>query len=136
MAKRSSNEIVCDACGEDTLARKEPVFDGFTKVGEQYVCVSCGHEYPSEADTPFKDARRDPKLFSDDEKARKVEIFDDSEKGRFCRHCTYYVVNPFVQRCDLHNKFVEATDVCDRFNRKPESESDDDDDGPSLADLF
>ena len=136
MAERSSNEIVCEQCGKDALVRKEPVFDGFTKVGEQFVCLSCGHVYPDEASTPFKAARRDPTLFTESDKDPKVDLFEDNEKKRFCRYCEFYTVNPFVQRCDKHDKEVEATDICVSFKRKPEDEIEDAGESPSLSDLF
>ena len=30
-----------------------------------------------------------------------------------------YVVNPFTQRCGLHNRVVQATDYCDDFETRP-----------------
>ncbi len=109
-------EIICTACGMETLLKREPVYDGFTKTGEALTCVSCGHVYSSEADVPFKTERK-VEVFTNDDRPDKVEVFNDDEKQRVCRYCRHYVVNPFAQRCDLHGKFVEATDYCDDFEK-------------------
>ena len=53
----------------------------------------------------------------------KVEIFRSTEKGRNCRHCRHYVVNPFIQRCGLHRCEVQAADPCGDFS-PPEAPSD------------
>jgi len=111
-------EIVCAACGEETLIRREAVYEGFKKTGEKLSCSGCGHVYPDEAAVPFKQ-KRAPSLFSDDDRSRTVDIFAATEKGHNCRHCVHYVVNPFTQRCGLHNRVVEATDVCGSFERNP-----------------
>jgi hypothetical protein len=60
-----------------------------------------------------------PRVFSDDERPDAPKVFKETEKGRFCRYCKHYVVNPFVQRCALHRKSVEATDTCSRFEVPP-----------------
>lgn len=112
-------EIVCSACGADTIVRREPVYEGFKKTGEKFICSSCGHEYAGEQEVPFK-GRKQVKVFTDADKSRKVEVFDDSERGRNCRYCKNYVVNPFTQMCGLHLKKVQATDYCDSFERKEE----------------
>lgn len=112
-------EIICSACGEDTLVKREPVFDGFKKTAERFVCAACGHVYPSEKDVPFK-AGKKPSIFGDDDAPKKVDIFKEDEKGRNCRYCKHYLVNPFTQRCGLHFKEVQATDCCADFERKPE----------------
>ena len=56
-----------------------------------------------------------PKVFLGDEKPVAPEVFKDGEKGRFCRYCKHYVVNPFTQRCSRHRRAVEATDTCSDF---------------------
>ena len=60
----ASREIHCEACETDSLVRSEPVYDGFTKTGEAFVCVSCGHRYEDEESTPFKSGGRKPQIFS------------------------------------------------------------------------
>lgn len=112
-----SLEIVCTACGKDTLVRREPVFDGLRKTGEKFICTSCGHEYNGEAGVPFKTAKRSS-VFTESDRSRKVEVFREDEKGCTCRHCKHYLVNPFTQRCGVHFKEVQATDSCPDFEPK------------------
>ena len=107
-------EILCSACGADTLLRREPRYEGFRKVGERLLCAACGHEFPSEAEVPFKQ-KRTLAVFGAEDAPQTVRIFADDERGRNCRYCRHYVVNPFTQRCGLHFKAVQATDVCPDF---------------------
>ena len=74
--------------------------------------------FASEAEIPFKDNR--PKVFSAADRPRPVQVFREDEKGKMCRYCAEYVVNPFLQRCALHKCEVEATDTCPHFRPKPE----------------
>lgn len=110
--------IVCTRCGADTFVRREPLFDGLRKTGEVLICVSCGHRYASEAEVPFKAGPRKPAIFNEGDKRKKVEIFQAGEGSRNCRHCRNYVVNPFIQRCGLHMREVQATDCCQDFEAK------------------
>lgn len=114
-----SLEIICKQCGKDTLLRREAVYDGFKKTGERLLCASCGHAYGTEAEVPFKTARR-ASVFTEADRPRKVNVFGEEEKGHTCRHCKHYLVNPFTQRCGLHFKEVQATDCCDDFQAKIE----------------
>ena len=97
--------------------RRAPIYDGFTKTGESLTCALCGHAFASEAEIPFKDNR--PKVFTEDDRPRPVQVFREDEKGRMCRYCAEYVVNPFLQRCGLHKCEVQATDTCPHFTPKP-----------------
>jgi rubredoxin len=109
-------EIVCSKCGADTLVKREPVYEGFRKVGERWVCTACGHVYDREGEVPFKETAA-VGIFTDEDRPRRIDVFEAGEKNRNCRHCRHYVVNPFTQRCGLHRRNVEATDLCDDFNR-------------------
>ncbi len=113
----SGVEILCEACGQESLLKRAPKFEGFKKVGESLTCASCGHEFADEAAVPFKQ-RRKPQVFDSSDVSRVVKVFDESEAERLCRHCQHYVVNPFVQRCSKHGKVVEATDTCRDFEKK------------------
>jgi hypothetical protein len=114
-----SVEIICTACGADTFVRREPEYDGFVKKGEKFICGSCGHKYASEAEVPFKQ-KKSQSIFGEGDKLKKVEIFRSDEAGKNCRHCTHYVVNPFTQRCGLHDRVVQATDICGDFEKSEE----------------
>lgn len=118
MAK-SNLEISCPGCGEITLLRREPVYDGFTKTGEALSCSGCGETFASEAEVPFKEDSG-PAVFTASDRPASVEVFQASEKQHVCRYCVNYTVNPFTQWCSLHKKEVEATDTCDRFQKQAE----------------
>ena len=114
-------EIVCSACGADTILVRQPRYEGLKKTGEILKCAACGHEYAGEADVPFKQ-RKAPRVFNESDAGRKISVFQESEKGRTCRYCRHYVVNPFTQRCGLSFKSVEATDTCGSFEVAPKPE--------------
>ena len=114
----SAVEIICTACGQESLLKREPRYDGFKKTGESLSCASCGHPYPSEADVPFK-MKAGPKVFDDSDAPRPIKVFRENEAEQLCRHCRHFVVNPFIQRCSQHSKLVEATDSCAQFTKKP-----------------
>ena len=117
-----SVEMNCPGCGDEALLRREPVYEGFTKTGETLTCSSCGHVFASEGEVPFLDGPKRPAVFSAADRSRKVEIFESDEKGRNCRYCAHYVVNPFIQRCGLHHKEVAATDLCADFSPTEEDD--------------
>ena len=112
-------EIICSSCGDDALLIRSPIYDGFKKIGERLTCAQCGHEYANEDSVPFKQERH-AQVFVDSDAPRKVVVFREDEKGRTCRYCENYVVNPFTQRCGIRMKTVEATDTCADFTRKQE----------------
>lgn len=112
-----SIEIECHVCGRDSLLKREPRYEGFKKVGEILTCASCGHEYASEADVPFKQ-KATPKIFDASDAPRTVKVFRENEAENLCRYCKHFVVNPFLQRCGRTGKLVEATDTCRDFQKK------------------
>ena len=112
--------IVCTACGQETFVLKKPRYDGFTRVGDVFRCASCGHEFASEDEIPFRE-KEELAIFSQTDRLPKVDVFAQDEKGRNCRHCKHYVVNPFTQRCGLHDREIEATDSCSDFERGEET---------------
>jgi hypothetical protein len=124
-------ELRCPACGRDSWLLRKPKYEGFTKTGEALTCALCAHEFASEAEIPFKD-RRQPKVFSEDDRPRAVKVFNEDEKGKMCRYCAEYVVNPFLQRCGLHRCEVQATDTCPHFKPKPPPKELEDNPGPLL----
>jgi predicted RNA-binding Zn-ribbon protein involved in translation (DUF1610 family) len=117
--RRASLEISCTACGRVALARAEPRYDGFRKVGEEFICTACGHRYPTREKTPFASDGGAPRVFSAADRPEQVRIFRDSERRRCCGWCRHFVVNPFGQRCGLTNRETEATDLCERFELRP-----------------
>jgi len=118
----ASMEIQCTACGRAALVRIEPVYDGFRRTGEAFVCTSCGHRYASREATPFLAADRRPHVFTEKDKPDPARVFRADERRRCCGWCMHFVVNPFNQRCGLTNREMQATDLCIRFAPKPAEE--------------
>ena len=110
-------EIICSGCGAEAFLSREPIYEEFTKVGEELICSACGHQYASEREVPFKKKATDPVIFTDADRSKKVEVFDAGEADNLCRHCAFYVINPFVQFCSHHKKEVQATDSCAAFKK-------------------
>jgi hypothetical protein len=115
-------EITCTSCGRVALVRVEPVYDGFRKTGESFVCTGCGHRYPSRDVTPFLAADGRPKVFTDRDRPDPTRVFHADERRRCCGWCAHFVINPFSQRCGLTNRIMQATDYCARFSAKPAEE--------------
>lgn len=114
--KASSKTIHCPACRAESLLKRSPRYEGFKKVGETLSCAECGHEFADEASVPFTEKAR-PQIFSPDDAPKAIRVFKAEEHGQFCRYCRHYVVNPFTQRCSLHKRLVQATDICPQFDR-------------------
>lgn len=113
----ASLEIQCPGCGQETLLRREPVYDGFRKTGESLRCSGCGHPFATESDVPYV-VRRAAAVFGADERPKPVVLFSEDEKTRNCRHCAHYLQNPFTQWCALHRRETDALEVCGQFSRK------------------
>jgi len=120
--KPPSREIRCTACGQTTLARAEPVYDGFKKIGEAFLCTGCGARYASAAETPFAAADARPRVFTEQDQPARPVVFREEERRHSCGWCRHFVVNPFAQRCGLTNRHTEATDLCVHFESKPPTE--------------
>jgi hypothetical protein len=117
-------EIICPACGEEALVKREPVYEGFKKVGEKRSCSACGAELPDE-DSLKPAARPSLDIFSDEDRPEAPSIFSEDERQKCCRYCAHYVVNPFTQRCGLHERDVESTDLCFDFERAEDEDAED-----------
>jgi predicted RNA-binding Zn-ribbon protein involved in translation (DUF1610 family) len=117
MNGNKSIEIICPACGQEALLRRKPLYEGFKRISEELACAGCGYVFPDEKSIPFKE-RPKSNLFNPADLDAKPEVFKAGETGRLCRHCAHYVVNPFIQRCALQKKEVEATDSCGRFKAR------------------
>lgn len=120
----STVEIICRNCGADTLLQRDAVYDGFTKTGEKLSCSSCGFEYASEEEVPFKSQKEEAVIFTDADRSAVVDIFDEDENQKLCRYCANYLINPFTQFCSKHKKEVQATDTCPQFEQAEDKEAD------------
>ncbi len=119
----STREIDCTSCRSRTLVRAEPLYDGFRKTGEAYVCTACGARYASASETPFARSSARPRVFTEHDLPERIAVFGEDERRHCCGWCAHFVVNPFSQRCGLTNRETQATDLCVRFARKPDPSS-------------
>lgn len=99
-------EIHCPVCRKVTLVVRRPKYDGLRKVGEILSCSVCLTEFADDANVQFVDQQ-------------KPRVFGEEEGVRLCLNCKHYIVNPFVQRCTLTMREVEATDSCIGFLLRP-----------------
>ena len=118
----SAAEITCPACSKVSLLLREPVYEGFSKVGETLKCSACGHVFESEKHLPLVAPPKTKKLFSKNDLMATPRVFQAGEAEALCHHCMHYTVNPFLQWCGKHRKEVEATDTCQQFVHKPAKE--------------
>jgi hypothetical protein len=109
--------IHCAACGQDSFLLRQPQYEGFTRTGETLLCAACGHVYAGEAEVPFLE-KQTPVIFTEEDLSRDPNIFSSTEIEHLCRHCAYYVVNPFMQWCGRHRREAEATGTCDQFETR------------------
>lgn len=98
-------QIFCPVCDKVTFVVRRPLYDGLRKVGEKLGCCECKTEFEDETKLQFVEQK-------------KVEVFSEQDGLRLCMNCRHYVVNPFVQRCMVHKKEVEATDTCIAFTMR------------------
>jgi hypothetical protein len=99
-----SKKIFCPSCRQESAVKVVKKYDGFTLVSEIDTCAFCGYEFNEE-----------PEVIRD----RPPGWVNDRELKKLCRHCRHYVINPFVQKCVLHQREVEATDTCGDFSLPP-----------------
>lgn len=108
-------EIICTHCGAEAFLKREPVYEGFRKTGEELICSACGGRFASENEVPFKSAVETPKIFTEADRSQPVKVFNEGENRNICRYCADYAVNPFMQFCSHHKKEVQAADSCSCF---------------------
>ena len=113
-------DILCPACGREALLLRAPRYEGLKKTGEELTCSACGHAFADEAAVPFRAAPR-AEVFTEADRSVVVDPFARDERGRLCRYCAHYVVNPFLQWCARHQREVQATDICGEFEPKRET---------------
>jgi len=103
----SSEKIFCPACRQESAVKVVKKYEGFTLVSEIETCAFCGYEFIEE----------EPEVI----KERPPGWVNDEELKKLCHRCRHYVINPFVQKCVLHNREVEATGTCRDFSLPPVS---------------
>ena len=118
----SGNKMLCPHCGERTLAKEKKVLDeNFSPVGVKFVCAFCGGELevPSAASGPAPSKREDAaerlSRLLGGERPAKVGFAPEADDGHFCLHCKNFIKHPFMNRCGLTMKEVQAIDSCAKF---------------------
>ncbi|MBQ7694901.1 MAG: hypothetical protein IJT50_07225 [Lentisphaeria bacterium] len=118
----NGKKVLCPHCGERTLAREKKILDdNFTPVGVKFVCVFCGGELEipaaAPASAPSKQEQASERLsrLLGGEKVTKVGFAPEADDGHFCLHCRHFVKHPFINRCGLTMKEVQAIDGCEKF---------------------
>lgn len=117
----------CNACGETGLFLHQAVYDGFTKVGDEKICAACGARQPSAPESTAARPPQKPRLadlvFGTDPLPEKPSLTADASHLQICRRCLHYMVNPFTQRCAVHDQEVQALDSCPQFEMREPTES-------------
>lgn len=103
-----SKRIFCPNCRQESAVKAIKKYDGFTLMGEVKACAFCGYEFKEE----------EPEIVKD----RPPGWVNDEELKKNCHRCRHYVKNPFIQKCVLLQREVEATDTCQDFSLLPDSE--------------
>ena len=124
---KNGDKIKCPLCGEKSFVREKKIYDdSFVCTGSKFLCALCGGELPREAGgkaVEKKSAALDrlSQLLGGEE-VTKVSIAADADDKRFCCYCAHYIKHPFMNRCGLTLKEIEATDRCENFKKKEAEE--------------
>ena len=118
----SGKKVLCPHCGERTLVKEKKILDeNFSPVGVKFDCAFCGGELenPAAASVPAPSkqeeaAERLSRLLGG-ERVAKVGFAPEADDGHFCLHCRNFVKHPFMNRCGLTMKEVQAIDSCEKF---------------------
>ena len=113
-------EINCPHCGAEAFLKREPLYNGLTKTGDELSCSACGFIFETEDDVPYKERENAPAIFTEADRSQKPDIFKEGENKNICRYCADYVVNPFMQYCSHHKKEIQSTDTCSDFKTSSE----------------
>ena len=123
---KKGDKITCPHCGEKSFVREKRAFnDDLTRGEAQFFCALCGKELVPEKNTSTTSTTAGNKGGIDrlsqllgGEKIHKVTLEPTDGDGMFCLHCAHFLTNPFVCRCGLTFKEIEATDSCSDFEPK------------------
>ena len=118
---KNGDKAVCPHCGERTLVREKKCYDeNFSLTGVRFFCSLCGGELKPEENGSTPQAAR--KQAADrlsqllgGEKAAKVRLAPEADDGHFCLHCRHFIKHPFMNRCGVTMREVEATGSCAKF---------------------
>ena len=118
----SGKKVLCPHCGERTLAKEKKILDeNFSPVGGKFVCAFCGGELempsavPASAPSKAQEAAERLSRLLGGERPTKAAFAPEADDGHFCLHCKNFVKHPFMNRCGLTMKEVQAIDSCEKF---------------------
>ena len=118
----SGRKVLCPHCGEKTIAKEKKLLDeNFSPVGVKFVCAFCGGELempsaaPASAPSKEQEAAERLSRFLGGEKVTKAAFAPEADDGHFCLHCQNFVKHPFMNRCALTMKEIQAIDSCEKF---------------------
>ena len=123
---KNGEKINCPHCGEKSFVREKKNYDeAFVLKKSEFVCALCGRVL--EGKEPGRSAAAGKNSASDrlsallgGEKVQKISFAPEDGDGRFCLHCVNYIKHPFLNRCGLTLKEIQATDSCEHFEAKSE----------------
>lgn len=124
MVMKNGEKINCPHCGEKSFVREKKCFDdAFVLKKVLFVCALCGK--PLEDKAPNRSGVSGKNNAADrlsallgGEKVQKISFAPDASDGRFCLHCVNYIKHPFMNRCGVTLKEIQATDSCELFEAK------------------
>jgi predicted RNA-binding Zn-ribbon protein involved in translation (DUF1610 family) len=115
--------FTCPHCGEESIARKQTVMDGWRTAGQIVVCALCGTEVGNPDAAAKAEARQQDKRMKDAEALlgatlgeRKTLTRDGTE--RFCKNCRHFLIHPFQCRCLYWSRPVEPMSDCAKFEER------------------
>ena len=104
MTLKKSGIILCPHCSQEAPVKTKKIYQGLKYIGNQYTCGFCQYEF-SENEIPWAEEKT-------------LNVIDTTDTGHICQYCKHYIINPFTQRCLIHQKDVNATDSCAQFIKK------------------
>ena len=118
---KNGEKIICPHCCEKSFVREKKNYDeAFVLKKVEFVCALCGRKL--EKKDPEKSGAAGKNSASDrlsallgGEKVQKISFAPEAGDGRFCLHCVNYIKHPFLNRCGLTLKEIQATDSCEHF---------------------
>ena len=106
------------------MAKLKNKLDGFRKVGEVLVCMLCGAELESVDASSSAGAAQttnklnDLSLLLGAVPSARARLTAADDEQRFCKDCAHFLPHPFVDRCELDNRPVEAMDDCPEYQKR------------------
>ncbi len=121
---RANEKIICPVCGEPSVAKLTAKLDGFKKVGDLLTCLVCGAELGPVAAPDAEGAVQEDRKLHDlglllgAAPEARVRLTAAPAEQRFCKDCANFLEHPFVTRCALDNRPVEAMGDCPNYRKR------------------